>query len=122
MYPTTTAYPGDSDDDPLKFVLSSRIIGEGSGVILDREGNRICDEKSSSQLVCKEMQKAMQAGQGPLRLVFSSVPADLSWTVGFCVKQQVLSEYAGPKELSMAIGVPESAIVEAIKQDAGTFY
>ena len=69
-YHDTDAIHGDKQPRFL-FLGAEALRGEG-GIILNKDGERFCDELGTRDYVSGEMLKQLQAGKGPLRLVLNT--------------------------------------------------
>lgn len=69
-YHDTDAIHGNKQPRFL-FLGAEALRGEG-GIILNKDGERFCDELGTRDYVSGEMLKQLQAGKGPLRLVLNT--------------------------------------------------
>jgi len=95
----------------FKFILSTLLLG-GGGVILDCDGRRFCDEKSSEP---QEISRLMlEKAKPPFRLVINAddLPENIQWICNFYLRMKVLTPYS-PAGLAKEMGV-DAALIEQV--------
>ncbi|SGZ49215.1 CIC11C00000003737 [Sungouiella intermedia] len=97
------------------FLGAEALRGEG-GIILNNKGERFCDELGTRDYVSGEMQKQIELGNGPLRLVLNT---ESDKKLEFHIKhykQRKLMRTVSGEELASEIGVPISKLQETLKE------
>jgi succinate dehydrogenase/fumarate reductase flavoprotein subunit len=104
LYPLACSGPNLGDEtDQFKFILSSLILG-GGGLLLDKDGNRFCDEKSTAPADISRLM--MTQARPPFRVVISAddLPENLQWLLNFYLKASVMEVYT-PAALAQEMDV-----------------
>lgn len=86
------------------FLGAEALRGEG-GIILNKKGERFCDELGTRDYVSKEMFKQIQNGNGPLRLMLNSQSElRLEFHIKHYTQRKLLRTVSG-QELAQEMGV-----------------
>jgi succinate dehydrogenase/fumarate reductase flavoprotein subunit len=125
LYPLACSGPNIGDEtDQFKFILSTLLLG-GGGVILDADGNRFCDEKTTDPREISRLM--MEKAKPPFYLVLSAdeLPDNVRWLCNFYLKNNVLNAHSSPGALAREMTVkhpqnrgPSSITVDAAKIEA----
>lgn len=97
------------------FLGAEALRGEG-GIILNSKGERFCDELGTRDYVSGEMQKQIEKGNGPLRLVLTT---ESEKKLEFHIKhykQRKLMRTVSGEELATEIGVPISTLQKTLEE------
>lgn len=95
------------------FLGAEALRGEG-GIILNKHGERFCDELGTRDYVSGEMQKQTQAGNGPLRLVLSDASEErLAFHIKHYEQRKLMRTVKG-EDLLKEMNVPSSKIEETL--------
>lgn len=95
------------------FLGAEALRGEG-GIILNKKGERFCDELGTRDYVSGEMLKQLQSGNGPLRLVLNSQSEKrLEFHIKHYTQRSLLRTISG-KALAEEIGVSFEKLRESI--------
>ncbi|GEQ69955.1 hypothetical protein JCM33374_g3631 [Metschnikowia sp. JCM 33374] len=87
------------------FLGAEALRGEG-GIILNKKGDRFCDELGTRDYVSGEMLKQVQKGNGPLRLVLNSQSESrLEFHIKHYTQRNLLRTVSG-KGLAQDMGIP----------------
>jgi flavocytochrome c len=96
----------DNPDDRVKFLAAEALRGEG-GIILDREGNRFCNDLGTRDYVTGCMWKH---NKGPYRLIFNSkATSGIAWHCKHYVGRRVMKVTTGA-ELAKDMGIPAETL------------
>eukprot|EP00924_Labyrinthula_sp_SR-Ha-C_P014040 augustus_masked-scaffold_56-processed-gene-0.1-mRNA-1 protein AED:0.01 eAED:0.01 QI:0/-1/0/1/-1/1/1/0/568 len=111
VHPTGLVDPAEPDAK-VKFLAAEALRGSG-GIILDREGNRFCDELGKRDYVTGRMWLHNKA---PYRLVLNSKATDLiSWHCEHYQGRGLMKEMTG-EELLKEMGVKRSVLEQTFKE------
>ncbi|QBM88960.1 flavocytochrome c [Metschnikowia aff. pulcherrima] len=103
-YHDTDAIHGNKQPRFL-FLGAEALRGEG-GIILNKDGERFCDELGTRDYVSGEMLKQLQAGKGPLRLVLNTQSElRLEFHIKHYTQRNLLRTVSG-EELAEEMGIP----------------
>lgn len=97
------------------FLGAEALRGEG-GIILNSKGERFCDELGTRDYVSGEMQKQIEKGNGPLRLVLTT---ESEKKLEFHIKhykQRKLMRTVSGEELASEIGVSISTLQKTLEE------
>jgi len=104
----------DDPDNKVKFLAAEALRGEG-GIIIDRDGNRFCNDLGTRDYVTSCM---WNHNKGPYRLVLNSAAvAGIAWHCKHYVGRRVMKTYANAAEIAKDMGVP----VENLKKTFDDF-
>lgn len=97
------------------FLGAEALRGEG-GIILNRKGERFCDELGTRDYVSGEIQKQAESGNGPFRLVLNSQSDErLSFHIKHYAQRKLMRDMTG-EELAKDMGVELSVIQKTIAE------
>jgi flavocytochrome c len=106
IHPTGLINPALPDSRTL-FLAAEALRGEG-GIIIDREGNRFCNDLGTRNYVTGEMLKHNKA---PYRLVLNQkAESGISWHCHHYQGRGVMKAYASGAELAAEMGIPASQL------------
>lgn len=93
----------DDPDNRVKFLAAEALRGEG-GIIIDRDGNRFCNDLGTRDYVTSCMWKHNKA---PYRLILNSAAsAGIAWHCKHYVGRRVMRTYNSGAELAKDMGIP----------------
>lgn len=96
------------------FLGAEALRGEG-GIILNKHGDRFCDELGTRDYVSGEMLKQLEKGNGPLRLVLNSQSdLRLEFHIKHYKQRKLLRTISG-SDLASELGVPFEHIQETLE-------
>lgn len=99
-----------------RFLFLGAEALRGEGGIINNKGERFCDELGTRDYVSAEMQKQVEQGNGPLRLILSTESEKkLEFHVKHYKQRRLLKTVSG-KELADEIGVPVSKLQQTISE------
>eukprot|EP00004_Rigifila_ramosa_P016136 TRINITY_DN37_c0_g1_i3.p1 TRINITY_DN37_c0_g1~~TRINITY_DN37_c0_g1_i3.p1 ORF type:complete len:663 (-),score=188.25 TRINITY_DN37_c0_g1_i3:31-1944(-) len=105
VHPTGLVHP-DEPDAKVKFLAAEALRGVG-GLLLDREGNRFCNELGRRDYVSGEMGK----GKGPFRLVLNSAGAkEIEWHCKHYVGRGLMKHFKNGAEFAKELGIKPEAL------------
>jgi len=105
VHPTGLVKPDDADAK-IKFLAAEALRGVG-GLIINRNGERFCNELGRRDYVTGEMWK----NNAPFRLVLNKAASDeISWHCKHYTGRGVMKFYENGKQLAEDMGVPLSTI------------
>mmetsp|Transcript_1843 Transcript_1843/g.2139 ORF Transcript_1843/g.2139 Transcript_1843/m.2139 type:complete len:648 (-) Transcript_1843:117-2060(-) len=111
VHPTGLVDP-EERDAKVKFLAAEALRGSG-GIILDREGNRFCDELGKRDYVSGRM---WIHNKPPYRLCLNGKATDLiSWHCEHYEGRGLMKQYTG-KELAKLIGCSESKLQQTFDE------
>lgn len=117
VHPTGLVDPNEPDAK-LKFLAAEALRGVG-GLLLNKEGDRFCNELGHRDYVTGEMWKNKKA---PYRLVMNSAGAkEIEWHCKHYVGRGLMKKYASGAALAAEMGIPVSkleAIFKRYNEDA----
>lgn len=97
------------------FLGAEALRGEG-GIILNNKGERFCDELGTRDYVSGEMQKQLEKGNGPMRLVLTTESEKkLEFHIKHYKLRKLMRTISG-EELASEIGVPFSKLQKTLKE------
>lgn len=97
------------------FLGAEALRGEG-GIILNNKGERFCDELGTRDYVSGEMQKQVEQGNGPLRLVLTTESEKkLEFHIKHYKQRKLLRTVSGG-DLAKEIGVPIAKLQETLAE------
>lgn len=96
------------------FLGAEALRGEG-GIILNRNGERFCDELGTRDYVSAEMEAQIREGKGPLRLVLNDQSDNaLSFHIKHYKQRSLMRSISG-KELAAELGVSIEQLLETLE-------
>jgi flavocytochrome c len=117
VHPTGLVDPNEPDAK-LKFLAAEALRGVG-GLLLNKDGDRFCNELGHRDYVTGEMWKNKKA---PYRLVMNSAGAkEIEWHCKHYVGRGLMKKYASGAALAADMGIPVSkleAIFKRYNEDA----
>jgi len=100
VHPTGMVHPKDPNNK-VKWLAAEALRGVG-GIILNRHGERFCDELGRRDYVSGEMLK----NDGPFRLVLNSgASKEIEWHCGHYVGRGVMKKFNNLKEIANEMGI-----------------
>lgn len=116
LYPLACSGP-NMETDRLRFVLSTLLLGAGA-VLLDRDGQRFCDEKGTDPAEISNLMRTK--AKPPFRLVMKcdDLEENVQWLCDFYLKNKVLKVYS-PGQLAQEMW-GANADVSKIEAHVGT--
>lgn len=118
VHPTGLVDPNEPDAK-LKFLAAEALRGVG-GLLLDRDGDRFCNELGHRDYVTGEMWKRNKA---PYRLVMNAAGAkEIEWHCKHYVGRGLMKKYANGAALAKDMNIPVSKLETIFKRyntDAG---
>ena len=102
VHPTGLVNPSDPNNK-TKFLAAEALRGEG-GILIDREGNRFCNDIGKRDYVTGRM---WAHNKGPYRLVLNSAAAsNLQWHCKHYVSRRVMKHFKSGQALADEMGIP----------------
>jgi flavocytochrome c len=112
VHPTGLVDPAEPDAK-TKFLAAEALRGEG-GLLLDRDGNRFCDELGKRDYVTGRMWKLNKA---PYRLVLNSKSSSgISWHCEHYMGRGLMKHYKSGSDLAKDMGIPASNLDRTFKK------
>ena len=100
VHPTGLVHP-DEPNAKVKFLAAEALRGCG-GILIDRNGNRFCDELGRRDYVTGEMNK----NQGPFRLILNTKAAnEIGWHCKHYVGRKLMKQFNSGEELAKEMGI-----------------
>lgn len=114
VHPTGLVNPKDPNNK-VKWLAAEALRGCG-GIILDANGERICDELGRRDYVTGMMNK----NKGPFRLVLNGAASnEIEWHCKHYVGRGLMKRFDHGKDLAAEIGVPVSKLQETFEKYNG---
>eukprot|EP01126_Amoeba_proteus_P045292 TRINITY_DN5063_c0_g1_i1.p1 TRINITY_DN5063_c0_g1~~TRINITY_DN5063_c0_g1_i1.p1 ORF type:complete len:634 (+),score=131.93 TRINITY_DN5063_c0_g1_i1:139-1902(+) len=115
VHPTGLVHLDDSDNR-VKFLAAEALRGEG-GILLDKDGNRFCNDLGTRDYVTGEM---WSHNKPPYRLVLNSAAsAGIAWHCKHYVDRRVMQKYANGYDLAKDMGISPSALKKTFDEFNG---
>lgn len=112
VHPTGLVDPNEPDAK-LKFLAAEALRGVG-GLLLNKEGDRFCNELGHRDYVTGEMWKNKKA---PYRLVMNSAGSkEIEWHCKHYVGRGLMKKYASGAALAADMGIPVSKLEAVFKR------
>jgi flavocytochrome c len=112
VHPTGLVDPNESDAK-LKFLAAEALRGVG-GLLLDRDGDRFCNELGHRDYVTGEMWKRNKA---PYRLIMNSAGSkEIEWHCKHYVGRGLMKKFSSGAELAKEMNVPVSKLDSIFKR------
>lgn len=93
----------DDPDNKVKFLAAEALRGEG-GIIIDRDGNRFCNDLGTRDYVTSCMWKHDKA---PYRLILNSAASNgIAWHCKHYVGRRVMRTFSSGAEIAKDSGIP----------------
>ena len=111
VHPTGLIHP-DEPDAKVLFLAAEALRGVG-GLILDREGQRFCNELGRRDYVSAKMQE----NKGPFRLVLNGAAAkEIEWHCKHYVGRGLMKRYENGREFAKDVGLDVSVLEKTFKE------
>ena len=111
VHPTGLIHP-DEPNAKVLFLAAEALRGVG-GLILDREGQRFCNELGRRDYVSAKMQE----NKGPFRLVLNGAAAkEIEWHCKHYVGRGLMKRYENGKEFAKDVGLDVSVLDKTFKE------
>ena len=111
VHPTGIVNPRDPDNK-VKWLAAEALRGVG-GIIVNKNGQRFCDELGRRDYVSGEMMK----NQGPFRLILSSgASKEIIWHCNHYKSRGVMKRFENLKEIAQDMGLEYSKLSDSIDE------
>lgn len=111
VHPTGLVDPNEPDAK-LKFLAAEALRGVG-GILLDKNGNRFCDELGHRDYVTGEMNK----NKGPFRLVLNGAAAkEILWHCKHYMGRNLMKHFAKGSDLAKEIGISNAQLEDTFNK------
>jgi flavocytochrome c len=103
----------EDPDNRTKFLAAEALRGEG-GILLDRDGNRFCNDIGKRDYVTGCMWKH---NKGPYRLVLNSkASGNIAWHCKHYCGRRVMKHFETGSALAKEMGIPDAQLQASFKQ------
>lgn len=111
VHPTGLVHPRDPNNK-VKWLAAEALRGVG-GILLNKNGERFCDELGRRDYVSGEMIK----NQGPFRLVLSSgASKEIQWHCNHYIGRGVMKKFNNLKEIAQEMGITYDKLSSTIDE------